>query len=90
LPSDPFRSTKVSLENGRLVTPGEPFLFFDSGRDTALFYDEPESHFLSDPAQLIQHLMSSKAGLPSWMKITCGNLRSLTSCCWLIAGNAGL
>jgi 4-amino-4-deoxy-L-arabinose transferase-like glycosyltransferase len=57
----PFRSTKgLAGKMDALVAPGEPFLFFDSRRDTALFYTNRKGIFLNDPDQLIQHLMSSE------------------------------
>ena len=43
-----------------LVAPGEPFLFFDSRRDTALFYTSRKGIFLDSYDQLVQHLVSSK------------------------------
>jgi hypothetical protein len=57
----PYRSTKgLALKMDALVPPGEPFLFFDSRRDTALFYTNRKGIFLNSYDQLVQHLMSSK------------------------------
>ena len=57
----PYRSTKaLALRMDALVAPGEPFLFFDSRRDTALFYTNRKGIFLDSYDQLAQHLVSSK------------------------------
>jgi hypothetical protein len=57
----PYRSTKtLAMRMDALVAPGEPFLFFDSRRDTALFYTNRKGIFLDSYDQLVQHLVSSK------------------------------
>ena len=57
----PYRSTKaLAIKMDALVAPGEPFLFFDSRRDTALFYTSRKGIFLDSYDQLVQHLVSSK------------------------------
>ena len=57
----PYRSTKaLALKMDALVAPGEPFLFFDSRRDTALFYTNRKGIFLDSYDQLVRHLVSSK------------------------------
>lgn len=57
----PYRSTKdLALKMDALLAPGEPFIFFDIRRDSALFYTNRIGIFLTHYDQLVWRLTSSK------------------------------
>jgi len=57
---NPYRSTKVlALRLDERVTPGNPLVFFDAIKDTALFYTDRRGVILRQRGELIEYLKSN-------------------------------
>jgi 4-amino-4-deoxy-L-arabinose transferase-like glycosyltransferase len=56
----PLRSSKIIAQKADgMLAPGEPLIFFDERRDSALFYTNRKGLFLKNPADLVRLLKSS-------------------------------
>jgi hypothetical protein len=57
---NPYRSTKaLALRLDERVTPGNPLVFFDAIKDTALFYTDRRGVILRQRGELIEYLKSN-------------------------------
>lgn len=58
-PVGPYRSTKeLGLRLDQRLPPGEPFVFYNRIRDSAMFYTDREAVLLKEPAELVQLMQS--------------------------------